>query len=68
MSIHNDDRQYGSDEERSEWKREVKDEYRREGGFDDDVCEWLGANGKCPMTAMRTLAALIYAKRNRPSH
>jgi hypothetical protein len=46
MSIHNDDRQYGSDEERAEWKRELISEYQREGAFDDDVdddvdfCEW----------------------------
>lgn len=30
MSILNDDRQYGTDEERQEWVQEVNSEYRRE--------------------------------------
>lgn len=30
MSILNDDRQFGSDEEREEWEQEVKREYRGE--------------------------------------
>lgn len=30
MSILNDDRQYGTDEERQEWLQEVNSEYRRE--------------------------------------
>lgn len=35
MSILNDDRKYGTEEEREEWKREVKDEYRRQEYFDN---------------------------------
>ena len=30
MSIHNDDRQYGTKEERSEWLQELTSEYRRQ--------------------------------------
>lgn len=30
MSIHADSRQYGTDEERAEWKRDLKYEYRGE--------------------------------------
>lgn len=35
MSIHNDDRQYGSEEERAEWKQELKAEYRKQEYEDD---------------------------------
>lgn len=37
MSIHNDDRQYGTDEERREWEQELKAEYRKQEY--DDRCE-----------------------------
>lgn len=37
MSIHNDDRQYGSEEERREWEQELKAEYRKQEY--DDRCE-----------------------------
>ena len=30
MSIHNDDRRYGTDQERAEWEEELKWEYKRE--------------------------------------
>ncbi len=44
MSIFNDYRRYGSDEERSEWEKEVKYEFRREDScndcyYDDDESE-----------------------------
>ena len=38
MSIHNDDRQYGTDEERAEWKQEVNAEYRKQE-YDDE--RWM---------------------------
>lgn len=34
MSLWNDDRQYGTDEQRREWKTEVNAEYRRETACD----------------------------------
>ena len=34
MSIHNDDRQYGTDEERAEWKQELNWEYARQEYYD----------------------------------
>lgn len=34
MSILNDDRRFGSDEERAEWQQEMKEEYRRQKAFD----------------------------------
>ena len=47
MSIHNDDRQYGTDEERAEWMQELKSEYRKQEYEDkrwiDDIAtndEW----------------------------
>ena len=36
MSIFNDDRQDGSDEQRREWMEEVKQEYRREQGREEE--------------------------------
>lgn len=36
MSIHNDDRQYGSDKERKEWEQELAYEYRKQD-YDDIV-------------------------------
>ena len=38
MSIHNDDRQYGTDEERREWEQELKAEYRKQE-YDDE--RWM---------------------------
>lgn len=35
MSIHTDKRQFGSDEERAEWKQEMNREYRRQEYLDD---------------------------------
>jgi hypothetical protein len=36
MSILNDDRQYGTDEEREEWMQEVKREYREQEAKDNE--------------------------------
>lgn len=36
MSIHNDDRQYGNEEEREEWLQELKREYRKEEAEEND--------------------------------
>lgn len=36
MSILNDDRQYGTDEEREEWMQEVKREYREQEVKDNE--------------------------------
>lgn len=38
MSILNDDRRYGSDEEQAEWKSEMIAEYRRQEAYDRE-CE-----------------------------
>lgn len=35
MSILNDDRQYGTDEEREEWEQEVNREYRQQEANDE---------------------------------
>ena len=34
MSIHTDERQYGTDEERAEWMGELRDEYARQEAAD----------------------------------
>lgn len=34
MSIHNDYRKHGTEEQRQEWLQELKDEYRRQVAFD----------------------------------
>ena len=34
MSILNDDRRFGSEEERAEWQQEMKEEYLRQEYFD----------------------------------
>ena len=34
MSIHTDKRQFGSDEEREDWKQEMNREYRRQEYYD----------------------------------
>lgn len=36
MSIHNDERQYGTEEEREEWLQEMKREYRQEENENDE--------------------------------
>ena len=40
MSILNDDRRFGSDEERSEWQQEVNYEYRKEQYNDEEENEY----------------------------
>lgn len=42
MSIHNDYRKHGTEEQRQEWLQELKDEYRRQEAYDarcDDLEE-----------------------------
>lgn len=38
MSLMNDYRRYGTDQEREEWDREVAWEYRREDRYDEPCC------------------------------
>lgn len=46
MSIHTDERQFGTDEERAEWQQELKSEYRREQWEDEHPEEVWGNGGK----------------------
>ena len=37
MSIWNDDRRYGTDDERREWRQDVNSEYAREAYYDKEA-------------------------------